>query len=344
VIGGDADLIRPIHLPDDRLVYAQHTANGFQLAAAKLDGSERMELTHIQASAIPADVLADGRILFESTYPLGEGKTPELYLVYSDGSGVESYRCDHGAARWGGKQLASGDVVFTHGAGLGSGLASGLARFTSALAAEATISAPKAEYAGDVVETGSGEWLVSTRSSGDARLSLKLWRPGAPQLTPFLSKSGEELEQPVLLKERPRPHRHPSALHDWNYGNLLALDARESREGDLKTSPATVRMDMLDAAGKTVVLGSAPVDVDGSFFVKAPADTPIRFALLDADGKVLRSEHGWFWIRKGEQRICVGCHTGPERAAENRVPAVLVRTTTPVDMTGAAHQTNAGSR
>ena len=39
---------------------------------------------------------------------------------------------------------------------------------------------------------------------------------------------------------------------------------------------------------------------------------------------------------RGEQRICVGCHTGPERASENRVPAVLLRTTTPVDLTGAA--------
>ena len=71
-----------------------------------------------QASAFPAGVLADGRILFEAGFPLGSGTTPELYLVYADGSGVESYRCDHGRARWGGTQLASGDVVFTHGASL----------------------------------------------------------------------------------------------------------------------------------------------------------------------------------------------------------------------------------
>ena len=83
----------------------------------------------MQASAFPADVLADGRILFEAGFPLGSGSTPELYLVYADGSGVESYRCDHGGARWGGRQLASGDVVFTHGASL--------ARFTSPLAHEA---------------------------------------------------------------------------------------------------------------------------------------------------------------------------------------------------------------
>ena len=69
--------------------------------------------------------------------------------------------------------------------------------------------------------------------------------------------------------------------------------------------------------------------------MKAPADRPIRFALLDGKGAVLREEHGWFWIRRGEQRICVGCHAGPERASENRVPAVLLRTTTPVDLTGA---------
>jgi hypothetical protein len=81
-------------------------------------------------------------------------------------------------------------------------------------------------------------------------------------------------------------------------------------------------------------MGTAPVESDGSFFVKAPADRAIRFVLLDAKGTVLRQERGWFWIRKGEQRYCVGCHAGPERAPENAVPQVLLRTTTPVDLTG----------
>jgi hypothetical protein len=76
------------------------------------------------------------------------------------------------------------------------------------------------------------------------------------------------------------------------------------------------------------------VEPDGSFLVRTPADKPIHFALLDAKGAVVREEHGWFWIRRGEQRYCVGCHTGPERSPENRMPAVLQRTTTPVDLTG----------
>src|ERR1017187_3643647 len=65
------------------------------------------------------------------------------------------------------------------------------------------------------------------------------------------------------------------------------------------------------------------------------AHKPIRFTLLSDTGSVVRKEQGWFWMRSGEQRICVGCHTGPERASENRVPAVLLRTTPPVDLTGA---------
>jgi hypothetical protein len=117
---------------------------------------------------------------------------------------------------------------------------------------------------------------------------------------------------------------------------MLALDARQSRMGDLKAAPASVRLEMQDAQGRTIVMGTAPVESDGSFFVKTLADKPIRFALLDEKGAVMRQEHGWFWIRRGEQRICVGCHVGPERASENRVPAVLLRTTTPVDLTGAA--------
>jgi hypothetical protein len=55
--------------------------------------------------------------------------------------------------------------------------------------------------------------------------------------------------------------------------------------------------------------------------------------LLDRSGVPLQREHGWFWMKRGEQRECVGCHAGPERAPENAVPAVLLRSTDPVDMT-----------
>lgn len=351
VITTATDAERPFYLPGGRMVWAQRTAAGFQLESGEdghppafapvnpTAGPGVRSLTYMRASAFPADVLQDGRILFEAGFPLGAGSTPELYLVYADGSGVESYRCDHGRARWGGTQLASGDIVFTHGASL--------ARFTSALAHEEPIAAPRAEYAGAIAETASGAWLLSARATGGAHYSIELWNPAdastpaGATLKAVLAESGEDLVEPVLLARHNRPHRHPSGLHPWDYANLLALDSRLSREGDLKQTPASVRLEAMSAGGRTIVAGTAPVAPDGSFFVKVPADQPIRFALLDQKGAVMRRERGWFWIRRGEQRICVGCHTGPERASENRVPEVLLRSTTPVDLTGMSREASA---
>jgi hypothetical protein len=339
VIATATDAERPFYLPGGRMVWAQRTTAGFQLQSAEdghpmaqaplnpTAGPGMLPLTHIGTGAFPADVLRDGRILFEAGFPLGKGSTPELYLVYADGSGVESVRCDHGRARWGGMQLASGDVVFTHG--------TSLARFTSPLAHEEPIQAPQSTYAGAIAETASGAWLVSARAATDTRYTIRIWKPSSTTMQTALAMDGEDLVEPVLIAPRNRPNRHPSGLHPWDYANLLALDARVSRDGTLKGTPVSVRLEAQDGAGRAMTMGTAPVEPDGSFFVKVPADRPIRFALLDFKSEVLRQEHGWFWARGGEQRICVGCHAGPERASENRVPAVLMRTTEPVDLTGA---------
>ena len=346
VTAGSTDAIRPLYLPAGRLVYALRKPTAFQIQSARVIDSQAtkelepagtrsvLPLTYMNGSAIPTDVLADGRILFEAGFPLGSGSSAELFLVYSDGSGVESYRCDHGAGRWGGKQLTSSDVVFTHG--------NSLARFTSPLSHEERIAAPDGEFAGAIAETGSGLWLMSVRSAASAKYALKLWKPGAALMQPVLARSDVNVVEPVLIAPRDRPKRHPSGLHDWGYANLLALDARVSRDGGLKGIPVSVRLEAQTDAGKVVAMGTAPVEQDGSFFVKVPADRPIRFALLDSNGGVLRQEHGWFWIRRGEQRYCVGCHAGPERAPDNHVPAVLVRTTTPVDLSGTAQHSLSG--
>ncbi|MGB6693249.1 MAG: hypothetical protein WBE56_03650 [Terracidiphilus sp.] len=348
------DAERPFHLPGQRLVWAQRTHNGFQLESSD-DGRPKesnelnptagpgvLPLTYLRASAFPTGVLHDGRILFESGFPLGSGSTPEIFLIYADGSGVESYRCDHGTARWGASQLDSGDVVFTHG--------DSLARFTSAQSHEEAIAAPPSRYAGAIAEADSGVWLLSARAANSADYAISRWQPGdaahprGTKLETVLAIGGMNLVDPVLVAPHQRPNRHPSGLHPWNYANLMALDVRVSRDGMVRGVPASVRLETQDANGRAVATGIAPVEQDGSFFVSVPADKPIRFALLDRNGVVLRQEHGWFWIRGGEQRYCVGCHAGPERAPENHVPAVLMRTTTPVDLTGnsPAHPSEGG--
>ncbi len=338
-----ADAVRPLYLPGGRLVWAQRTASGFELDSAEdarrheppplnpTAGPGITPLTYFHGNAFPTGVLHDGRILFEAGFPFGTAAMPEIYLVYADGSGVESYRCDHGRGRWGARQLASGDVVFTHGAALG--------RFSSPLAHEAPVAAPAAQYAGSIAETSEGAWLLSARRDGQAHYAIGLWHPQSStrlqnaKLIPVLALPGADLINPVIVATRTRPKRHPSGLHPWSYANLLALDARISRDSMLREAPAEVRVEVQDADGRAVVAGKAPVEEDGSFYVRVPGDRPIRFSLLDKKGAVVRQEQGWFWARGGEQRYCVGCHAGPERGSENRVPAVLMHSTVPTDLT-----------
>ncbi len=344
VLPGKTDFIRPLWMPGHRMVFAKREANGFAIESASLDGSDPLQLSYLPGSFIPDDVLRDGRVLFESGFPLGDGATPEMFLVYADGSGVESVRCDHpdgrtNAGREHGREIAvdsgvarAGDIVFTHG--------QRLARFTSALAGETPVAAPPGDYAGDVAELPDGRWLLSERRPGARHIALAVWKPGAPALIEIARDAEQDLVEPVVIAPRELPKRHPAALHPWTYGNLLALDARQSRSGALTTAPTLVRAETRNEAGQIVSLGIAPIEKDGSFFVQATGDRPLRFILLDAAGHPLRAEHGWFWVRRGEQRICVGCHTGPERAPENRVPLVLLHTTAPVDLTRSAAPTS----
>lgn len=332
VIRAATDLIRPLPMPDGRFVYARRGPEGFTLETAGPGRSNVLQLSYGPGNFVPDDVLRDGRVLFESMFPLGVGATPEMYLVYADGSGVESVRCDHAAAvaetagRAHGRQMRSGDIVFTHG--------QSMARFTSALAGEQRISQAAADYAGDLAELPDGRWVLAMRLPGEKHLSLRVARPG--ELAPFVlaRDPARDLVEPVLLVPPAVPNRHPSGLHNWKTGNLLALDARLSRDGPLGGIPAAVRVETLGDHGQAVATGTAPVEKDGSFFVQARGDHPLRFVLLDAQGRTLRAERGWFWMRQGEQRICVGCHAGPERAPDNRVPQVLLRTTIPVDVRG----------
>ncbi|MCP5536547.1 MAG: SUMF1/EgtB/PvdO family nonheme iron enzyme [Akkermansiaceae bacterium] len=56
------------------------------------------------------------------------------------------------------------------------------------------------------------------------------------------------------------------------------------------------------------VLGTVPVNEDGSVIFNAPANTPIAFAPIDAEGKSLQMMRSWTTAMPGEVVSCVGCH------------------------------------
>ena len=77
------------------------------------------------------------------------------------------------------------------------------------------------------------------------------------------------------------------------------------------------------------ILGYAPVEPDGSFKLKVPADTPLALLVIDAKGRAIQTHTNWIQVRPGERRTCDGCHS-PRRGAAlnsgatvNTLPAAL---------------------
>ncbi|MGE5110996.1 MAG: hypothetical protein ACM3JB_09085 [Acidobacteriaceae bacterium] len=329
---GSNDRVRPLYLPDGWIVFSTKQNSRFTIEAASETGGTPRSLFFAPGSALPMDVLHDGRILFEAAYPLG-GDSPEIYTVYPDGSGLESYRCDHGSARYNARQLKSGDIVFTKN--------QTLARFTSPLAHEIAVAGPAGEYSGDIAETGTGEWLVSWRKTTSQPFGLVLARPEHFPTTSFIRRK-ENVLQPRIIAPRPIPNRFPSALHEWKTSNLLALDVYTSKYPIQPGSVVSVRVYTTDSDGRSRILGTAPVEPDGSFYIQVPGDQPLKFELLDKQSRSVHKQQGWMWARAGEQRVCVGCHAGPEHAPENAVPAILQKSTTPTDLSSASEPQTGG--
>jgi formylglycine-generating enzyme required for sulfatase activity len=56
------------------------------------------------------------------------------------------------------------------------------------------------------------------------------------------------------------------------------------------------------------ILGTVPVEADGSASFKVPANTPVAVQPLDAEGKALQLMRSWYTAMPGESFSCVGCH------------------------------------
>ena len=302
----EADCVRPLYLPDGQIVYT-HGSN-LEIAGKRLTFAPGRYLTD--------DVLRDGRILFEAARA---SQNREIFTVYPDGTGVESLRCDHGPDRGAARQIASGEYIFSAG--------NRLARITLALAQQTDVAQPEGEAIGPIAEAAPGIWLLSIRRrTGD--FGLYRWSAATHATMAVEVPVTASAVEPVVIAPRAVPRQFPSALVPTRTaGNLLCLNARDFRGPMGKASVQGVR-----AYTPAGLLGQTEVERDGSFYIQVPADRPIRLELIDPAGKVVQAERNWFWMRPSEQRICVGCHVGPERAPENKVPDILLKTIVPVKM------------
>ena len=74
------------------------------------------------------------------------------------------------------------------------------------------------------------------------------------------------------------------------------------------------------------ILGTVPVEPDGSVYFRVPADTFVYFQLLDAEGRMVQSMRSGTIARPGETTGCVGCHEGRRTALPaERLPSAMRR-------------------
>lgn len=142
--------------------------------------------------------------------------------------------------------------------------------------------------------------------------------------------AGGDVVDAVLAAPRPRPRALTSVVDAAkSTGWLLCLNVYQSELEELaRSKPGDVQRVQVAAvnADRTErILGEAPVEVDGSFYLEVPADTLLRLRLLGSDGRLIASFGSGVWVRPNENRGCIGCHENPRLAPENRVPLAVTK-------------------
>ena len=102
---------------------------------------------------------------------------------------------------------------------------------------------------------------------------------------------------------------------------LRVVESPEKRfwsRGDWNTTGEQAPGMAWDDFNNKRILGTVPVEEDGSANFEVPADTFVYFQLLDADGKMIQSMRSGTIVRPGENQGCIGCH-------EDRLNAVPPR-------------------
>lgn len=95
----------------------------------------------------------------------------------------------------------------------------------------------------------------------------------------------------------------------------------------LKTTPNadSPRVGAAFAAPGKQVLGTVPVEADGSAWFEVPARTPVLFQALDQEGRALQTMRSLVYLQPGEHRSCVGCHEHRTKAPSTSATVLATR-------------------
>ena len=156
---------------------------------------------------------------------------------------------------------------------------------------------------------------------------------------------GQALLEPVPLQTRPRPPVIPSRVKPEQKDATVYLTDVYAGPGLAGVPRGTVKKLRLfsyhfsyEGMGGQIdrvgfdgpwdikeIIGTVPVEPDGSAYFKVPANTPVSVQPLDEKGHALQLMRSWMTAMPGEQVSCTGCHEPRNESPPTRRSAALAR-------------------
>ena len=147
-------------------------------------------------------------------------------------------------------------------------------------------------------------------------------------LTLIYEEPGQAILEPVPLQPRPRPARLQDHVKtDETKGRVKVTDiyAGPGLAGVPRGTVKNLRLISYSFAYRGMgsetdrvgfdgpwdvvrIMGTVPVEDDGSAYFEVPANTPVSLQPLDAQGRALQLMRSWLTVMPGELQSCSGCH------------------------------------
>lgn len=311
------------------------------LHACRLDGGGVQRISYNPFGECDPCILEDGRIVVRARLPTGGSC---LMSLFADGTDAALFfRGPDASADCLGPCASTGETVYfieatqhaqpdrrTHTRALVE-----VQRAQSLTTRREILHGDDAEYL-TPARLDSRRLLLAIRPHGQATFDLHVVNPFEASVDPVHTPTDDwhELDARIIAT-RPVPAGRSSVVNpEGATGYLYCLNAyllglpeqpRTRRNEEIKrvqvyaaaNAPAPV-----DSPAQRL-LGDAPVEPDGSFFLEVPARTPLRLRTVDAAGDTFAEMTSWIWVMPRESRGCIGCHEDRELSPPNRRVAAL---------------------
>ena len=344
---GIYDDIEPCWLPNDSIMFISGRARRYvncwvtQVATLYTCGRSGGKIRQISANVEHDNtpcVLPDGRVVFQRWEYVDRSQVHyhHLWSVNPDGTGQTVY---FGNMRPGGVFIDpqpipnSNRIVFIHSPGHGR------AEHARAICTVTDRNGPDDPRGIRVINKANSfrdPWALSEKDFLAAQGKSLVHLSESGKVTALYTHNGFELNEPRPLTPRKRERAIPSRVDlSKTFGTLILTDATVGRNmvgvktGQIKkllileSLPKPINytgsMEPMSYGGTFTlerVLGTVPVEEDGSASFNVPANRALILIALDARGRAVKRMQSFLSVMPGEVTSCVGCHEDRRAAPE----------------------------